>query len=55
VVGVTGRDLNAAEIEAGIEHRGDEGVAQHEWVQTSVGDLGRPPGQRVPLASSGRL
>lgn len=31
-VGVPGGDLDVAEVDAGIEHRGDEGVAQHVWM-----------------------
>jgi hypothetical protein len=29
---VAGGDLYVAEADAGVEHRGHEGVAQHVWV-----------------------
>ena len=31
-VGMTGRDLGVAKVDAGVEHRGDEGVSEHVGV-----------------------
>ena len=45
-VGVTGGDLDVAEVDAGVEHRGDEGVAEHVWVH---------PGIVTPAATARRL
>jgi hypothetical protein len=31
-VGVSGGDLHVAQVDAGVEHGGDEGVPEHVWV-----------------------
>ena len=33
-VGVAGGDLNVAQVDAGVEHRGHEGVAEHVRVHS---------------------
>jgi hypothetical protein len=33
-------DLDVAEVDAGVEHGGDEGVPEHVWVHPSDGDAG---------------
>src|SRR3954453_11803880 len=45
-VGVPGRDLDVAEVDAGVAHGGDEDVPQHVRVhpgQRDAGLLGEPP------------
>lgn len=40
-VGVAGGNLDVAQVDAGVEHRGDERVAQHVRVHASGGDVWR--------------
>ena len=40
-VGVTGSDLDVTEVDAGVEHGGDEGVPEHMRVCPRDGDSGR--------------
>ncbi len=47
-VGVPGCDLYVAQVDAGVEHGGDEGVPQH--VGASAG-VGRRPGPRAGVAA----
>ena len=60
-VRMTGGDLDVAEIDAGIEHRGDERVAQHVRVGPGYlnnGGLGEPvqaAGGCVPVHLGTRL
>jgi hypothetical protein len=39
-VGVPGGDLYVAQVDAGVEHGGDEGVSQHVWVDARQLDAG---------------
>jgi hypothetical protein len=54
-VSVAGGDLNVAQADAGVEHGGDEGVAQHVGVHLrradagGVGQVFEPAGGRVPV------
>ena len=57
-VSVTGGDLDVAEVDAGVEHRGDEGVAQHVRVHARhiqsglLGQVLETPGRDVPAHAS---
>jgi hypothetical protein len=54
-VGVSGGDLDVAQVDAGVEHRGDEGVPQHVRVQPrhphprGLGQPSQPAGGGVPV------
>jgi hypothetical protein len=54
-VGVPCGDLDVAQVDAGVEHRGDEGVPEHVWVhpwQVRAGALrkaAQPAGGRVAV------
>ena len=54
-VGVTGGYLDVTQVDAGVEHRGDEGVAQHVGVHPRQSDPGllsevlQPAGGGVPV------
>src|SRR5665811_1758536 len=39
-VGVAGGDLDVAQVDAGVEHGGDVGVAEHVWVHAWQSDPG---------------
>jgi hypothetical protein len=57
-VGVTGGDLHVAEADAGIEHGGDECVAQHVWVHSrhpyarGSSQVSQSPGRGVAIHST---
>jgi hypothetical protein len=54
-VGVAGGDLDVAEVDAGVEHRGDEGVPEHVRMHLRDLDAGslaapvQPAGGAVPV------
>ena len=50
-VGVAGGDLNVTKVDAGVEHGGDEGVAQHVWVH--AGHVEASPFGKALEASGG--
>ncbi|GAA3383325.1 hypothetical protein GCM10020369_08790 [Cryptosporangium minutisporangium] len=50
-IGVAGGELDVAEADAGVEHRGDEGVAEHVRVRPGHPDSG---GRRERLEPTGR-
>ncbi len=56
-VGVEGGDLDVAQVDAGVEHGGDEGVSQHVRVHPGQPDASlagegvQPPGGGVPVHS----
>jgi hypothetical protein len=57
-VGVAGGDLGVAQVDAGVEHGGDEGVPEHVWVHARdlhAGDglQAVQPGRRRAPAQSG--
>jgi hypothetical protein len=57
-VGVSGGDLHVAQVHAGVEHGGDEGVSQHVRVHARqlhasfLGEVPQPAGGAVPVHPS---
>jgi len=57
-VGVAGSDLHIAQVDASVEHGGDESVPQHVWVYPrqvhtgSLGEAAQQPGGAVAVRAS---
>jgi hypothetical protein len=53
-VGVPCGDLHIAQVDAGVQHRGDERVAEHVRMQfrhsgDGIGESAKPAGRRMPI------